>query len=119
MKTGTIFLTVFFLTGASALFAQERTEKFEVKGNCGMCETRIEKAAGSVEGVRSADWSQETKILELTFDQAATSLDDIQKAIAAVGHDTPLHRAKDEVYNNLPACCKYERAVPEKKNGGK
>ncbi|HDR89769.1 MAG TPA: copper chaperone [Bacteroidetes bacterium] len=119
MKTRTIFLTVFFLSGASALFAQERKEKFEVKGNCGMCETRIEKAAGSVEGVRSADWSQESKMLELTFDPAKASLDDIQKKIASVGHDTPLHRAKDEVYNNLPACCKYERAIPEKKSGEK
>jgi len=119
MKTRTLFLTVFFLVETSALIAQERTEKFEVKGNCGMCETRIEKAAGSVEGVCSADWIQESKMLELTFDPARTSLDDIQKAIAAVGHDTPLYRAKNEVYKNLPTCCKYKRSVPEKKNGGK
>jgi hypothetical protein len=36
-------------------------------------------------------------------------------AIADAGHDTPMHKAKDEVYEKLPACCKYDRTEPEKK----
>jgi mercuric ion binding protein len=32
-------------------------------------------------------------------------------AIAAVGYDTEMHKAKDEVYNKLPECCKYDRSV--------
>jgi periplasmic mercuric ion binding protein len=74
-----------------------------------MCETRIEKAAGSLEGVSKADWNKETKVIELVFDDTKTSTDKIEKAIATVGHDTPNHKAKDEVYNKLPACCKYDR----------
>ena len=30
-------------------------------------------------------------------------------AIAKAGHDTDMHKAKDEVYNELPSCCKYDR----------
>ena len=95
---------------AFSLLAQDvKTEKFEVAGNCGMCKTRIEKAANSVDGVTSADWNQETKTLEVSFNKEKTDVHQIQMAIAKVGHDTPMHKAPDEVYEELPGCCKYER----------
>ena len=50
------------------VFAADKTEKFEVKGNCGMCEKRIEKAALSVDGVLAADWDKETKMIDVKFD---------------------------------------------------
>jgi periplasmic mercuric ion binding protein len=109
MKTKVLSLVALFMLGAVTVFAGNKTEKFKVKGNCGMCETRIEKAAGSLEGVSKADWNKETKVIELVFDDTKTSTDKIEKAIATVGHDTPNHKAKDEVYNKLPACCKYDR----------
>jgi periplasmic mercuric ion binding protein len=109
MKTKVISLTVLFMLGAFTVFAGNKTEKFQVKGNCGMCEKRIEKAAKSVEGVSKADWNTENKVLEVTFDEAKTNVDKVHKSVAAVGHDTPLHKAKDEVYNKLPGCCKYDR----------
>jgi periplasmic mercuric ion binding protein len=105
-----------FLFGTSAVLAQAKTEKFVVKGNCGMCETRIEQAAKSVKGVTSADWNQKTKILEVSFDASKTSVSKIQLAVADVGHDTPLYKAKDEVYNKLHTCCKYDRAETLKEN---
>jgi Cu(I)/Ag(I) efflux system membrane fusion protein len=95
--------------------SQSKTEKFEVKGKCSMCEKRIEKAAKSVESVSAADWDLKSNILKVSFDESKTSADKIQKAIAAVGHDTPLHKAKDDVYDKLPACCKYDRTGEEKK----
>lgn len=116
MKTRVLQLTVMFLfLGTSMVFAQSKTEKIEVKGNCGMCETRIEKAATSVDGVTTADWDKENKILKLSFNETETSIEKIQKAIAKVGHDTPLHKASDEVYNALPACCKYDRSKEKEK----
>ena len=93
------------------VFAGEKTEKFKVYGNCGMCEKRIEKAASSVEGVQDADWNKETKMVEVTFDDAKTDVHKVHLAIASVGHDTEMHKANDEVYNNLPACCKYDRSA--------
>lgn len=110
MKTKVFSLIAMFVLGTFTVFAGEKTEKFKVKGNCGMCEKRIEKAANAVEGVQSADWTKESKMIEVKFDDAKTSTDNIEKAIAKVGHDTPHHKAKDEVYDKLPGCCKYERS---------
>jgi Cu(I)/Ag(I) efflux system membrane fusion protein len=83
--------------------------KFEVSGNCEMCKDRIETAAKSLEGVSSANWDVDTKIIQVSFNRDMTSLDKIHKAIAAVGHDTEKESAPQEVYDNLPACCKYTR----------
>ena len=81
---------------------------FKVSGKCGMCETRIEKAALSVKGVDSAEWDKETGMLALEYGGKA-DLDKIQKTIAKAGHDTELYTANDKVYEKLPECCKYER----------
>jgi mercuric ion binding protein len=110
MKTRMLSIIGMFLIGTAAVFAQSKTEKFEVKGNCGMCETRIEKAANAVEGVTKADWDKESMMATVVFDESKTSVDAIQKAIAKVGHDAGEHKASDEVYNKLPGCCKYDRS---------
>ena len=104
---GILILLAGIVTTATA---GERTSKFEVKGNCGMCEKTIEKAAHSVEGVLKADWNKESKLMNVTFDETKTSEDKIQLAIAQSGYDTKNHKAKNEVYNKLPGCCKYDRS---------
>lgn len=114
MKTRVLSLVALFMLGAFSVFAGNKTEKIEVKGNCGMCESRIEKAVNGIDGVSKADWDKKTKKLEVTFDDAKTSVDKIEVAVAKVGHDTPNHKASDEVYNKLPDCCKYERAEQQK-----
>jgi copper chaperone CopZ len=109
MKTKILSLVLFLVFGTFAVFAGTKTEKIDVKGNCGMCEKRIEKAASAINGVSKADWNKETKKLEVTFDDTKTSTDKIEAVVAAVGHDTPNHKASKEVYDNLPGCCKYDR----------
>ena len=83
-----------------------KTESIKVSGNCETCKARIEKAA-KVEGVIKADWSTKTKVLTLTYDPSKVKSDDVQKKVAAVGHDTQKYKATDKVYNALPGCCKY------------
>ncbi len=85
------------------------SEQIKVSGNCEQCKDRIETAAKSVSGVGSADWSTETKMLHVQFDGAKTNSDAIQKAIAAVGHDTEKYKAPDAVYKALPECCLYRK----------
>ncbi|WP_299576387.1 cation transporter [uncultured Sunxiuqinia sp.] len=109
MKTKVMMLAILVMMGAGTVLAQNKSEKFKVKGNCGMCEKRIEKAAKSVEGVTLADWDKKTKMMALSFDESKTNVDKVQQAIAKVGHDTPKHKASDEVYNELPGCCQYDR----------
>ena len=84
---------------------------FEVNGNCEMCKKRIEKAALSVKGVKMVIWDIPSNIITLTHNTNKAPLLNIQKAIANAGHDTPLVKASDEVYNDLPLCCLYERKI--------
>lgn len=114
MKTKILSMLMLLGLGSFTLFAGPgKTEKFKVAGNCGMCEARIEKAAKSVNGVTAANWDKETKMIEVSFNEAEANLKKIHEAIAGVGHDTELVQADDKTYASLPGCCKYERMAYE------
>jgi copper chaperone CopZ len=85
-----------------------KRETIKVAGKCGMCKTRIEKAA-MIDGVLKANWNEKTQLLTVTYDMAKVKNRDIQKRIAAAGHDTEKFKATDKAYAALPGCCKYER----------
>jgi len=85
------------------------TTSFKVRGNCSMCKARIEKAATSLPGIGTAVWEAETQLIKLEYDPELIDLADIHKAIAKAGHDTQKASAADEVYDNLPPCCLYQR----------
>lgn len=119
MKTKVIYLTIAIaLLSIGTSFGQTKTEMFKVGGSCGMCESRIEKAALSVEGVSSADWNVQTQMIDVVFDSTKTDVHKVHMAIANAGHDTEMHKAKNETYNALPGCCKYERTTTEMKHEG-
>ena len=110
MKTKMLSLVALvFITVTTVTAKSEEKETFKVAGNCGMCETRIEKAAKSVEGVLSADWDKETKMIDVKFNSEEVEIHKVHMAIAKAGHDTKMHKASDEVYDKLPGCCKYDR----------
>lgn len=116
MKTKILSIAAFFLLGAVAVFGGNKTEKFKVSGNCGMCEKRIEKTTTSLVGVATADWNKETSELSVTYDDQKTSALKIQTAIAMTGHDTGHFSASDARYAELPGCCQYERDGKRKTN---
>ncbi len=91
-------------TGDSTVF-------IPVSGACEMCKDRIEEVAKG-KGVRSATWDINTKKLTLVYDPSATSVAKIEKRIADAGHDTEHEKARDAVYNELPACCHYRELNP-------
>ena len=88
----------------------------EVNGNCEQCQKRIQKAAFSVDGVKSAVWNIESHQLTVIINEEKCSLLDVKKAIAKAGHDTVEVRANDEVYKNLHHCCLYDRDDIKKSN---
>ena len=96
----------FAQTSNSSQVAATKTETLKVSGNCGMCKSRIEKAA-KLDGVSKAEWDKTSKILAVTYDPSKTSIDQVGKKVAAAGHDTEKVKAEDKVYSTLPACCKY------------
>ena len=107
MKKNIFIAAVLFLLTVSCVTAETIEGKLTVQGACGMCKTRIEKAAQSVNGVIKSEWNLETKVLTLQFDSGKTNLDAISEVLAEVGHDTEKHRTDDKTYDSLPECCKY------------
>ena len=113
MKNIVIILMVsllgFFVNAQEAKKNKNAKYNIEVNGNCEQCQKRIQKAALSVSGVKSATWSIETHKLSLILNEEKTAVLDVEKAIAKVGHDTDAVRATDKDYDNLHTCCKYKR----------
>ena len=106
-------ITVFvMLVAVVTVQAQEKNKKtaLEVDGVCGMCKARIEKAAIKTKGVKYANWSVETHQLSLIMDETKCTLEDVEKNIAAVGHDTKQIKAEDKVYASISPCCQYRDA---------
>jgi mercuric ion binding protein len=108
-----ILVLLLTFVGFSAQAQQKKNKsakyKTEVNGNCEQCQKRIQKAAYSVSGVKSAVWNVETHNLDLMINEEKTSILDVKKAIAKVGHDSDEVKATKEDYEGLHECCLYER----------
>jgi hypothetical protein len=109
MKTfKTAFFSLLFIVISCVGLAQTKTETFKVAGECGMCKKKIESSAKTA-GATYASWSTESKVLTVKYNSTFTNKAKIEKAIAAVGYDTPDYKTTEEAYNGLHECCKYER----------
>ena len=95
--------------------AQNKNPKAQlnVEGICNSCKSRIEKAALGVKGVKYAQWNVNSHLLALVLDEHKTSVQNVQNAIAKVGHSNSLAdgtqkiEATEEDYNKVSDCCKY------------
>jgi copper chaperone CopZ len=111
MKSIKILMAITVLLSGTACNAQiknSKTETVKIYGNCGMCETTIEKA-GNKKKIAKVDWNKDTKMATVTYDATKTNQADILKRIALAGYDSDSFLAPDDVYAKLPECCQYER----------
>ena len=112
MKKSVLLSFVILFFSVYNIFSQDISyvkESFKVSGNCEMCKSKIEKAANSIEGVKSAKWNVASQKMTIKYNANKTTVSLIQESIANVGYDTGAYKAKDETYNNLHHCCKYSR----------
>lgn len=82
----------------------------KVWGNCEKCKGRIEKTC-KVNGVTSAEWNVDSKLLVLKLDTAVVKTNDVLKLLSSAGHDNESFFANDYSYTSLPECCQYERRL--------
>src|SRR5262245_15298120 len=116
MKTIKVLpILAFFLAITSLTFAQTKTETFKVSGNCGMCKSKIEKAAKEA-GASYASWDVDKKEITIKYNSSSTNTAKVQQQIAAVGYDNVGVKATDEAYNKLHGCCKYDRSATTAKS---
>ena len=104
----------FFLFISINLFGQKKVElKFITDGVCGMCENRIEKALIDLTGVWHAEWNVKNLETLVVYRPKKIPKKKIHTEIANLGHDQILEDGITkiisplEIYNKLPACCKY------------
>lgn len=85
-----------------------------VRGECGMCESRIEDTALKVIGVAFADYDLSTHLLTVEIDPHLFVKIELIKSILQAGHDADGLTAPDNICNKLPVCCKYRDADAKK-----
>ena len=97
------------LTSITMIAQTTKTNTIKVYGNCQMCKATIEGSLEEKDGIISKNWDMETSMLTVTYNPSKIKIKKIGKKIANVGYDNEYARAKNEVYNKLRPCCKYER----------
>ncbi len=118
MKTKLISSIAIFLFIGFTVKAENKLEKIRVKGQCDMCENRIETAVKSLDGITSAQWDKSNKILTVSYDDKKTTSQKVQTSVAMAGHDTEMFSASESGYSNLPGCCQYKRDIKRKNYHG-
>jgi mercuric ion binding protein len=107
MRTLALAFILLFISFSG--FAQDNTIKtvtIPVKGNCDECKKRIEDAA-DIKGVKLAVWNETKQAITVTYKADKVTLEQIEQAIVASGHDVGTLKASQAGYNKLPNCCKY------------
>ncbi len=108
MKTISGLLTMLIFTSLGSQVKNARTESLLVGGNCSMCKEKIEKA-GTIRSVSKTTWDKENQRAVIVYNSKRITADAIAEKIAWAGFDNDKYLAPDAAYNDLPACCKYER----------
>lgn len=116
MRTIIIFLSLFIAITTQAQDKSVKTATIAVKGNCEECKKRIENAA-DIKGVKLAVWDEDAQTITVTYKTDKVTLQQIETAIAASGHDVGTTKGNDANYKKLPECCKYrdKKCEPHKK----
>ena len=95
-------LIIFFgLLLSYPVFSQSKTVEIDVKGVCGMCKARIEKAALKTKGVKYAQWNPETQKLSAIINSNKTNFRTIAINISAVGHEASEFPVDNDIYLSL------------------
>lgn len=106
MRTIILFICLLVTLTTNAQDKSVTTATIAVKGNCEECKARIENAA-DIKGVKLAVWDEVTQAVTVTYKTDKVTLEQIEKAIAASGHDVGAIKGNDVKYKKLPECCKY------------
>jgi mercuric ion binding protein len=104
-----LFLAV-LLVATLGVFAKTVTKQILVKGECGMCKEKIEKAL-DMPGVTFAEWNEETKMLTVRYNDKKVREDKIHQAMSNLGYATDKMEANTSSQNKLDKCCQPKKAA--------
>lgn len=93
------------LTVSQLVQAKSVVKEIKVKGQCGECKDRIEKAL-DLPGISFATWNVDSKVLTIRFNNSRFTIDQIHKIISDLGYATGEVEANKTAEDALPKCCR-------------
>ena len=118
-NTRTITMLASLVVVFAALSSGSMTAEVEGKGprmktdtivvpqiQCGMCEKRIEKVVGALEGITEVAADAESDRVIVTYDRRKILRIKIERSIAAAGYDAGRISANAIAQERLHACCR-------------
>ena len=114
----TIFTFVILFSFLSLTFAiisyalsldSDKTETIKINSMvCNMCVDRLNKAIGTIAGVKNVEVDLKNKQAVVTFDESVTTLIQIEDIIVATGYNANNKKADMSAFDKLPGCCKMK-----------
>ena len=113
MKSGILLAFVFFTV--SAVNAQTaETETVVIKSSivcshcleCGTCGELLDEAVLDLAGVKNMEINTTENTITVYYKPEKISVEEIKKAIVAVGYDADDMKAEKAAYEQLDGCCK-------------
>lgn len=104
---------MFSLLGAYNTHAQKSAKSSPItetvvlmtSAQCDMCKARIEGKLGESKGVRMVALDIRSKKLTVKYNPEKTTVDEIKRAVAALGYDADEAKGDPTAHKNLPTCC--------------
>ncbi len=75
---------------------------------CGSCEKNIKNALGKVAGVQEVQVDTKAKTVQVRYESAKTSVEQIETAITGAGYNANERKRDQAAYEKLDACCKSD-----------
>ncbi len=101
-----IGLIALILISCSGIKAQIIEAQIKTSGQCEHCKETLEKNLRFEKGVKKVEFNIESHIIKVKFDQAKTTIKNIQIAITKLGYYADSLLADPKAYEKLNACCK-------------
>ncbi len=91
---------------AAALAAVAEVQISVPTVQCGTCQSKVEKALQTLDGVKSAKVDLEAKVARVSFDPQKLNLAALENAITMAGYDANGAKRDSTAYAQLDPCCK-------------
>ena len=101
-----ICLVAIMLITLTGVKAQIKDAQIKTSGQCEHCKETLEKNLRFEKGVKKVSFDVNSHIVNVKYDDAKTTIRNIQIAITKLGYDADSLIADSKAYEKLNACCK-------------
>jgi mercuric ion binding protein len=101
-----ISLIAIIILSISGIKAQIIEAQIKTSGQCEHCKEALEKNLRFEKGVKKVSFDIESHVVNVKYDEAKTTIRNIQVAITKLGYDADSLLADPKAYQKLNACCK-------------